>query len=176
MLAGLRLLVLDEDFRLFSERFEDPDPDEIGIYDIDTLNRLFGAQLGGRGEYALSSDVSLAVMGKIGVYANFAEQETDYVDFTENPDSDCDGECPTEFETSNDRAKLATVGELGLTATYRAAENFYVSIGYMALYLGGVALAPQQYARAETIDSFSRLDTEGSAIYHGGFIRGIVVF
>ena len=172
LLAGLRLLVLDEDFQLFSE-----DEDGTGLYEIDALNRLFGAQVGGQVEYPLSTDVSLAAMGKLGVYANFAEQETNYVD-SGTPDgrTACGGPCPTEFETSNDRAKLATVGELGLTATYRVAENFNISIGYMVLYLGGVALAPQQYARAETIDSFSRLDTEGSAIYHGGFMRGTGVF
>ena len=61
----------------------------------------------------------------------------------------------------------AFVGELGLTGAYAINDRWTVRGGYQAIWVDGVALAPDQIAASNVATGAATLDTSGHPIYHG---------
>jgi hypothetical protein len=150
-LAGFRTIHITEDFAFTAQRSQITVddirvgpvvpinlPSADGRYAIDTENRLFGIQLGAE-LYNQHCNFSWGVRGKVGGYANFAEQNTTVRvtdPFVEVFESSRD-------ETATD-TQLALGIELGLVGTYQIRPNLALKCGYDFMFLQGLALAPEQ--------------------------------
>jgi hypothetical protein len=59
---------------------------------------------------------------------------------------------------------LAAMLEGGLTATYQIRANLLAHVSYDALYIQGIATAPENMSLAEAFPDF---EVTGDALYHG---------
>ena len=107
---------------------------ENGAYNIRTTNSLFGGQLGaryrrtwGRFGYEATSNAGL-----FGNDAQGNQSVTDFPNFALRPN------------VSSSKSGAALVGETNLTALYRMTNTWNLRAGYNAIWLGGLALAPDQ--------------------------------
>ena len=162
VLMGLRYISFEEELG-FTSIDEESDPvEEYGQYDIETENRMIGAQIGIKTAWDVASNGTLSFSGKGGLYANFAEQDSSFA----NPD----GSVPPDFSVSggDDDPGLAHVLEAGANLSFAVTDQVTIGLGYKALYLSGVALAPEQFIRGQSVDALNGLDKDGSVLYHGG--------
>jgi hypothetical protein len=153
-LAGFRYLRLDEEFDITSTDFDEG----TSVYDIDTDNNLYGAQLGLRVRRQRSR-LGCELVGKAGIFGNDASQRQFVTDF------------PPPFllrDPRGDReSQVAFLGELGLSLTYQLTDRWTLRGGYNVMWLEGVATAPDQLDFSFRADSGTDLNTEGGLFLHG---------
>lgn len=127
---------------------------------VRSFNDLYGFQLG--------SDITLldrggpfklVATGKAGIYANYASNQSDLGDDSENVDSasTCEG---------------AFLGEIALNCTYQITPRLAARVGYEVMWINGVALASQQQPRLDPVHDEQdygspSVAAEGTAFYHG---------
>lgn len=124
---------------------------EEGAYNARTNNNLYGAQLGARlrrtsGRFGWESS------GFAGIFGNDASQTqsvTDFPDFAIRP-----------TVTSHD-SDVAFVGGGNLSGLYRLNNTWNVKAGYSAIWIDGLALAPNQL-------DYDLASAEGGSTLHNG--------
>jgi len=149
-LGGLRVISLDEAFRFTSSGHQVyrsgstiiREYDVSGLYDVRTHNDLFGLQVGGE----FTKRAGLATFGmraKAAAFINVADQfgRISTTGADDDPlstvgDFNVDG-----VGHSNQAAGLA---EFGLLASYQMHKNVHLHAAYDLMWLGGLALAPEQ--------------------------------
>lgn len=156
-IAGLRYINLRDQLNISAQRVVNGEVEE-GVYNVRTVNNLYGAQLGARVRRR-PHPWGWEASGAGGVFANDASQEqyvTDFPDFPLRP------------TTSRSDDTVAFVGEINLTALYRLSRVWVVRAGYSVFWIDGVALAPDQLDfNFATAPSGDQLDTNGSILFHG---------
>jgi hypothetical protein len=154
MLVGFRWLEMNEEFgAVFETGGTSPN------FEIDTNNHLYGFQLGGlanvpRGPWCFEGWL------KAGVYANAADQLTTE-DFTS-----AGGQ-----RVAVDASEWNTAfgGDLGVSVRRSITDRLSARVGYMAMWLEGVALAPDQLDNSDPSSATASLDNSGGVFYHGAF-------
>ena len=131
--AGFRYLNLREELNLGVQR-DIGGGIEDGSYNVRTRNRLYGVQVGGRVRRTRGR-IGWEGVGKTGIFGNDSEQQQSVTDFPNFPLR------PT---TSNSSGGVAFVNEASLTALYRLTHIWTARVGYTALWIEGLALAPDQ--------------------------------
>ena len=173
-IAGLRYFRFGETFDFGADTVNATftgEDDEIH-YLIDVDNRLFGFQLGGRSEYALSQRFSVTAKVLGGIYANDVSHHSriggaagDAV-VNNGPNN---GEA---FNIASDKTDIAMMGELELGMLYRFGGNWQIGAGYRAMGISGVALATNQvYADLRGLEDVQWVDVNGDLILHGGYLQ-----
>jgi hypothetical protein len=142
-LAGFRYLTVDEryDLSTFSAI------SGSGDYEVLTRNRMYGGQIGARTQWQVERFV-FDFEGKAGVFANVAHQDQVAVD-------------ATGFQIRNasgGEREPAFVGEVSAYLFIPMGEHFTGRLGYTAIWIEDVALAPNQL-------DFSNTPTSGTGIY-----------
>ena len=156
-IAGLRYINLRDELNISAQRVVNGEVEE-GVYNIRTVNNLYGAQLGARVR-RWPHPWGWEASGTAGVFANDASQEQYVTDFPNFPLR------PT-ISRSDDT--VAFVGEMNLTALYRLTNVWVLRAGYSVFWIDGVALAPNQLDfNFATAPSGDQLDTNGSIFFHG---------
>ena len=173
---GYRMLGWGENLSLVDHYQPDPaNPSPIygqDIFGSRTYNSLYGYQIG--------TDIRLWDRGgwikvdgilKGGAYYNNAVQTSSYTYQTSAP-----GGVPETWETSVVRAaggSAAFVGEVGMTGTIPLSQNIALRVGYLGLWLQGLA-QPTNQLRGQTITSggmgtptAATLNTIGSTVVQG---------
>lgn len=163
-LVGVRGVMLDEDLELFS--FDEFPIIDSGKLNVATENRMLGVQVGVKGGKNIADKVAISGLGKVGAFVNWQDKDLDYYE-TEGGDSFKDSDSGTEF---------SWLVEAGINLDFAVSKNATLSIGYMALYLGGVALAPDNFPEANSAAEFTKFDGDGDTFYHGGRIGLAVNF
>jgi hypothetical protein len=168
LILGLRYLNLDEDYSFHSRSLAEAitEAEFRGDYGIEARNNLAGIQIGG--DFINQRERWYwGVRGKLGGYVNFAEQFT-VAQFNDirAPGPDAPGDpsidiAPRVEEAS--KASQAIFGEVGIMAAYHFTPNFSARASYDFMWLGGVALAPDQFTFTET----ARLAVDGVIFYQG---------
>lgn len=97
-----------------------------------TTNNLYGAQLGADVKMLEAGRLTLDGLIKVGVFDNDAQQSTGV------------SMAKTMFPTHAAANHAAFVSEAGLQLKYQLAGGLAFKLGYEALWLDGVALAPGQ--------------------------------
>ena len=124
-----------------------------------TTNNLYGVQLGVDGNIWQLDRFSLDGVLKIGLFDNNATQ---YSGVSLKKEVH-----PTSAATN----RLAFVGEAGLQLRYRLQKGLTLKIGYEALRLAGVALAPAQiqqtYTSPSGVVSALGVDCGSNALFQG---------
>ena len=119
-------------------------------------NHLYGCQIGLDGRlFDHPAPFQIGLVAKAGIYGNAAAQNNDYIDSS------------FDFSASASNAHLSFVGEIGLSVSYQFAKHFAVRAGYQALWLSGVALAPNQISATDFMAGQAGVDTSGSLFCHG---------
>jgi hypothetical protein len=180
-LGGIRYLRVHEDFALTAT-----DP-RIGFPEVAvertsvvTKNDLIGLQLGGEISRCWGR-VELAVLGKAGLFANFAEHR---ISNTQTNNPDFSPGTVSRLLTQQSHTRWATSLELGLRASYQINDHVVVYAGYEALLVSGLALAPEQLDAALHNDiarssitprrTGEKLNQSGRLLYHGPSV-GVLV-
>jgi len=156
MLAGFRWIELSEEFgALFETGGTTPN------FAINTNNHLYGGQVGLMASTRTTGRWFLDTWVKAGIYANVADMATGE-DFTS-----AGGEMTF---VSAGETNTAFAGDLGVSVGRRLTDRLSVRLGYMALWIDDVALAPEQLDNVDPSSGIASLDSDGSVFYHGGFV------
>ncbi|MHB8954098.1 MAG: BBP7 family outer membrane beta-barrel protein [Pirellulaceae bacterium] len=155
-LAGFRWIEIGEQFdTLFATGGTTPH------YSINVNNHLYGFQLGAVANVRNSSPWFFDGWLKAGIFANAADQDTTE-DFTSA------GGVVT-FTAAED-SDMAFAGDIGVSLGRRLTDRLSARLGYMALWIEGVALAPEQLDNSDPSSGVVSLDSSGGVFYHGGFV------
>lgn len=159
VIAGFRLLLLDEQFKLLAA---DIDTGDRSIYRIRTDNHLIGGQLGLRHTQRMNSWFFMS-QAKAGLFGNPNHQEQLVTDL----------DIPLLIrDTRTDDTALAFVGELEFALGINLNPNVTVKAGYLLTWIDGVSLAPDQLDFTNNANSGTSLDDSGSFLAHG-FTLGV---
>jgi hypothetical protein len=121
-----------------------------------TTNALFGFQIGADVRMIDRGPFKINALCKAGVYGNSINQR-------------CSVDSPSlGANLSENASHLAFLGELGLVATYEFGPHLSARVFYQAVWLSGVALAPEQLAGTNFDAGTLAIDPNGSVFYHGG--------
>jgi len=146
--GGFRYLNLDEELNILAQRIQNGGVEE-GSYNLRTANHLYGAQLGARLRRSWSV-FGWEATGKAGIFGNDAQTNQSVTDF---PDYQLPGR--TAWSRNG---TVAFLGEVNLSALCRLTDVWNLRAGYNAIWIEGVALAPDQLdfnfaAAPRTIDN-----------------------
>ncbi len=150
LLAGVRYVKVDEDFLWTATALNGT----VGVYTSSTENDLYGLQIGGELQLDLAPGLAVVGVTKAGVFVNFSEQASAIV----APGGTATG--------SGEDETVAAALELGASLQYQLGSNVRLGVGYQALFLYGLALAPRQL-KAATPNFQDGLNYGGSSVYHG---------
>jgi hypothetical protein len=125
---------------------------------IDVNNYLWGYQIGGEWRMLSHLNFDVVTWGKAGIYHNAADQGTSIVNV---------GGAVPNFGAQG--TNVAFVGEVGVYGAYRFAPWGAVRAGYQAMWLDGVATAPNQIATSNVATGVATMDFGETLLYHGGF-------
>ena len=102
--------------------------------------------------------------GKAGIFYNAASQHQVVTDFPNNPN-------PFVLrDATGSGGSVAMLGEIGVVFVRPINDCWNFRIGYSAIGLGGVALAPDQLDFTDTVTSGTDLHTSGWIFAHGGLV------
>ena len=108
----------------------------------ETSNPMLGFQIGGESRYALMAGIHLDVTGKAGVFSNSSEQRNI---------SDTNFTSASSRNGSNNDATV--LGEFSFQMHYDLIlDRASLFLGYDAIYLQGVAIAPRNVQRNDGVD------------------------
>ncbi len=154
----------------FTENVLPTPPDELLFTtSLRTTNQLNGVQMTSDFLFVESEYFELGGFGKAGVFHNFASATITerYTDTLNDPNS-------TYTRTLNSSKQVPSfLGQAGLTGRIFLRENVRLFGSYEAIYLTGLALAPDQMRGiTTTVTPAASLDlrTQGSVFIHGGRI------
>jgi hypothetical protein len=114
------------------------------FWNTSTTNNLYGVQIGTDVKILELGRFSLDGLIKTGIFDNNADQSTEV--------SMKKVVYPSQATTNN----VAFVGEAGLQLKYKISNGLALKVGYTALWLDGVALAPGQIRETATTKSSVR--------------------
>lgn len=173
-ICGFRYFRFDESvlFRADNNDYMiDNDPTEYRLHTI-TKNNLYGFQLGGMSEYFATCRTSLVFGAKAGVFANDIDMSYYEGSYTA-PNTINNGPNQGQLTVAHaDKQSLATIGELILGVNHRIGCKWRVGADYCVIGVAGVALPSNQiFPDTRGINDVRLMDSNGSLILHGAFIR-----
>jgi hypothetical protein len=131
------------------------------FWNTTTTNNLYGFQIGADGKLWEHGRFSINGLVKAGIFDNNAEQTTEVSVVAKQ-----------QRWASASTNHAAFVGETGLQCKYRLTERLLLRVGYEAIWLQGVALAPGQIQETQTdLQSISvqalGVNCNSGVFYHG---------
>jgi Putative beta barrel porin-7 (BBP7) len=174
-MVGFRHLDIDENFRLAGAQAVPGLPLTSELTAVTTTNNLYGFQFGGDVTLTMGEILYFTFFGKGGVYLNDTGHRI------RNSLSLLGAEPVQRLDLIQREHGIAASVEAGVTLNVRIAECALLRGGYHLLYVGGLALAPEQLQSNAIIftntilpnntDVFSgipsELNREGEVIFHG---------
>ena len=155
-LAGFRVIEISEEFGTDFQTGSG-----LQNYSIDVNNHLYGFQLGALANFRNSGSWFLDSWLKAGVFGNDANQTTTE-DFTGVGGG-------TQFAAAGG-SSVAFAGDIGVSVGRRITDRLSARLGYTALWIEGVALAPEQLEVSDIGGGVGGLDKSGGVFYQGGFV------
>ncbi len=129
------------------------------FWNTSTTNNLYGLQIGADAKILQLGPFSIDTLIKAGAYDNNADESTGVSIFKVVE--------PSHASTNH----AAFIGEAGLQCKYQIAKGFALKVGYEALWLEGVALAPEQieetYTTSPNIVTARGVNSGSGVIFHG---------
>jgi hypothetical protein len=158
--VGFRYLSVAERLRIDAQRYLEQTGGgigtETGYYDLSTRNNLFGPQIGARVR-RWDNRLGWEATGKVGIFYNDAQQDQEIIDYDD-------------FlfrEQSGSGSAVAYMGEFNVTGLFRLNDVWNLRAGYNVMWIGGLALAPDQLDFSGDIDAGQQLDRTGGIFLHG---------
>lgn len=152
---GVRAMRLDENL---NATLTDPSgvlPDEI--FQTSATNRLVGLQIGFDRVFSTNCNWCLKFTGRTGLYKNSGQQQSQLISLA----------TPAVTFPANDSATdLAFQAELAVHGKFRLCSCANIIASYRAMYLNGLALAPEQLAATDFLTG-SGHHNNSSLLLHG---------
>lgn len=165
ILAGFRMGELDEMYRTAGAGLVTGTT--VDMYNR-TYNHLYGFQVGADWEfYNMGGPLTIRALCKAGIYGNAALQRAHQAD-SNNPQSD--------VTIESTRSQAAFLGETGLILNYCVTKHLSFRASAQAVWLEGVALAPEQINQTDFNTGIVGIDTHGGIFYYGGGLGAEVKF
>jgi hypothetical protein len=162
VLFGVRYMSLPEQFDYHTESGVPTPGGAVNSIHIATENWMVGPQIGAMFEFYADNCWWVNFEMKGAVLNNRAQQSTTYLNVDNNG--------TTSVFSGSQREDHATfAGDLDLTFVYRWSPHFTTRLGYQALFLSGVALAPDNLNTNINIlrQGPAQLNHGAGSIYHG---------
>jgi hypothetical protein len=154
LLGGFRYIDLHEQI---DGSFSAAGQSDTQFITSNTDNHLYGGQLGAELAIINTKKIVVAGIAKAGMFGN----QADLTLYGANGDPG----------VGRIKGQMAFLGEVDLVGSYLLSDNIAVRLGYQALWLQGVALAPDQFNVAGDANGPAWYpDTKGSLFYHGAFL------
>jgi hypothetical protein len=119
-------------------------------------NDLYGFQMGGDLQLLdPGRRLQINAGGKAGIYGNNARASNTYVDTIRD------------FSASASAGRVAFVGEIGLTASYRLTDHLAARAGYQLLWIDGVTVGANQIASTDFVTGSATVNAAQTVFYHG---------
>lgn len=165
---GLRYMKIDEGFTYFTHSNVPAPNGSANLLSIGTQNDLYGLQLGGLATYQISQRGWFELDVKGAFCQNSSQQNTTYAQVSGQT-------IQFPVRTSDHEHRPAFIGDLSLTLNHLVTKNFSVRCGYRALWVDGVALAPENFTRNLAVikNGPAVVNHNGVLAYHGpqvGFV------
>lgn len=132
-------------------------------YGVRTRNNMFGGQIGSRARLTWQR-WAFEGWAKAGILGNAAKQIqdplVDYLDFQQRPALSATG------------GDVGFIGDINLSVIYRLTDVWGIRAGYNTVWIGGLALAPNQYDFATTSTAGTGL-ASGDGIFLNGANLGL---
>ena len=131
---------------------------EFPSYSVGTRNNMFGGQIGGRARLNWQR-WAIEGWGKAAVLGNFQKQYQNPLIST----------VPFEIRPalSSTGTAVGMVADMNISAIYRMTDVWGIRVGYNAIWLGGLALAPNQFDFTNNVNAGTLLQPSGSMFLHG---------
>jgi hypothetical protein len=156
-MVGFRYFHLDEQFDINAI---DLNPAIVSAYDTQSTNNLYGGQLGARAHFC-GTKCSFDVTGKAGAFGNSVQMSQEIGPF---------GGTPSIRNTNVSESNWAFVGQVGCQFTYNFSWHWYAVGGYDALWIDGVALAPNQLDFSLDPNAGTNINHTGNVFMHGAHV------
>ncbi|MEN6450187.1 MAG: hypothetical protein ABFC96_06835 [Thermoguttaceae bacterium] len=132
---------------------------EAVTLDVDAFNHLYGFQLGADADVIdFGGPLKVKALCRAGAFGNFASQNNRRVDAGFSDES----------LNANRDDHIAFLGEAGVVLTYEFTKHLSFRASAEAMWLEGVALAPEQIGSTNFIAGTADIDTNGGVFYYGG--------
>jgi hypothetical protein len=159
-LAGFRMAQLKEHY--FATGADASSATLTDLLMTNTYNHLYGFQLGADANvYDMGGPLLVNVVCKAGVYGNNAHQNYSLM-------ANNNGTPITYIDSALSRNQASFLGEAGAVATYALTKRLAFRTSVKAMWLTGVALAPEQIDMISLRTSEYSLNTSGAVFYYGG--------
>lgn len=167
LLGGFRWFQFNEEMRLHAN-YASANPSQV-FYDVGVENTLIGFQLGGRSEICLSNRWNMTVGTKVGVFNNHIDHEQQIADSNGVLAYRTAGGVD-DYVYMSDKNDLSMLGELELGLNYQLTQCSRFVIGYRAVGVSGIALAPNQIPTDFASDTeINAINSNGDLILGGGY-------
>ncbi len=172
LVGGFRWFEFDEDLRYATNSTWPGHPVQFN-YDTSVANTLIGAQFGGRVERCLRGRWRLSSGLTLGLFNNRIRHYQRMYDEAGGTDAQIfagpwNG---TAYSVRSDKNDVAMLGELNAGVWYLVCQNLRFGVGYRAIGVSGVALAPDQIPYNFTdLREIERINSNGSLILHGATV------
>jgi hypothetical protein len=166
-LAGFRWVEWQESFSLQDTNVAF-DPPINDLYQSDTLNSLYGGQIGAELLVLTLPWLRVDSVVKAGAYYNNAVQRSSYT----TDEFILEGETVS-IQVGQSPASCGFIGEVGLTGVMPVTNCVDFRFGYFALWLSGIAQPTQQLSGQQLVPGE---DTSGSLATNGGvLVQGLTL-
>ncbi|NCY03178.1 MAG: hypothetical protein EBX36_09800 [Planctomycetia bacterium] len=162
-LAGFRYVGVEEQASIITDCCLANDAKAAVPYSVRTRNNMFGGQIGSRARWTWER---WAVEGwaKAGILGNAQKQIQepliDYTGFQQRGPLSASG------------SDVGFIGDINVSAIYRLTDVWGIRVGYNTVWIGGLALAPNQFSFADTTAAGTGLDS-GNGIFLSGANLGL---
>lgn len=164
VVLGTRFIHYDEDFNAVETGTVGGIP-AIANLQKATNNNMIGVHIGLDTDYQFGEWFSLGITSRIGLLSNQSEARV----FRSVTNSVAG---PFAFRTSQDGTDITISTEVAAVARVQVTDNLAIRGGYQLLYLGGVALGPDQLIPG--LDLVQSLNDDSDLLFHGPFI-GVIL-
>lgn len=163
-LYGFRYMNINDQFQYRSRSLAPPGVGADNSADVQGINNLFGAQIGGTLDFQVYPRCWLNFEGKFIIARNGATQSIDY---TTGPIAGPTSTITNEQSTS----RVALGGDVQASAVWKFTPHFIGELGYRAIIIDGLVLGSDSFARNAPIitTGYPEAVNTGHLVFHGPF-------
>lgn len=162
-LAGFRYIGVEEEATINVDCCVDLDTLTSVPYRVRSRNNMFGGQIGGRGRWTWER-WALEGWAKAGLFGNAEKQmQAALIDYRDSPQRG---------PISTNGGEVGFVGDINVSVVYRLTDVWGIRAGYSTVWIGGLALAPNQFDFTNDGDSGTRL-VSGDGMFLSGANFGL---
>ena len=160
LLAGFRWFEFAEEFHW---DVVSPTAPTMLFFDHNVQNTLLGFQLGGRSEICLTQRLRFNVGTKLGIFNNRSRVEQFLQDET-GQFALVDGAF---YSFRNSKNDVSMLGELNVGTAFHLNPCSRLNIGYRAIGVSGIALAPNQLNNFNSVAAITNIQSNANLLLHG---------